>query len=52
MPIQLLLGDNNRLPLFHMAKSFIWLEETEYYINNVLIGYIINPTLNINKSLR
>ena len=27
-----LLGDNHRLPLFHMAKRFIWINE----IKNVL----------------
>ena len=26
MPVISFLGDNHRLPLFHMAKRFIWLE--------------------------
>ena len=43
-------GGNRRLPLFHMAKNFIWLEETKERINKFLIGYIINKKLNINKS--
>ena len=29
MHIQYLLGTNNRLPLTHMAKIYIWLEETK-----------------------
>ena len=50
MPVQSLLGDNNRLPLFHVAKSFIWLEETKERINEFLIVYMIDPKLNINKA--
>ena len=43
---------NHRLPLFHMAKCFIWLEETKQHINKFSIGYMINPNLNINKAFR
>ena len=50
MPMQSLLGDNHRLSLFHMAKSFIWIEETKEQINKFLIEYMINPTWNINQS--
>ena len=46
------LGENNRLPLFHMDKFFIWLEETKERINKFLIGYMMNPRLNIKKSFR
>ena len=52
IPIQSLLGPNHRLPLFHMTKRFIWLEETKERINKFSIGYMINPTLDINKSFR
>ena len=45
-----MLGTNHRLPLFHMAKRFIWIEETRERINYFSIGYIINTTLNIEKS--
>ena len=31
--IQSLLGTNHRLPLSHMAKSYIWLEEKNQRIN-------------------
>ena len=52
MLMQSLLGDNHRLPLFHMAKSFIWVEETKEHIKEFMIGYMINPTLNINKAFK
>ena len=29
MHMQSLLGTNHRLPLSHMAKSYIWIEETK-----------------------
>ena len=35
-----------------MAKSFIWLEENKEHINEISIGYTINPNLNINISFR
>ena len=47
-----LLGDNHRLPLLHMAKRFIWLEETGELINEFEIRYMINPSLNGNKDFR
>ena len=52
IPMQSLLETNHRLSLFHVAKSFIWLEETKERINEFSIGYIINPKLNINKAFR
>ena len=33
MNIQYMLGTNHRLPLSHMAKSYIWIEETNARIN-------------------
>ena len=36
--IQSLLGTNHRLPLSHMAKSYIWLEEKI----NVLMSYLLD----------
>ena len=35
-----------------MDKSFICLEETKERINDFLIEYMINPTLNFNKAFR
>ena len=34
-----------------MAKSYIWPEDTKERINKFPIEYMINPTLNIKKSL-
>ena len=47
-----LLGTNNRLSLSHMAKSYIWLEETKERTNEFSIGSMIIQTLNINKSFK
>ena len=49
MSMQSLMGAYHRLPLLHMSKSFIWIEETKERIKEFSIGYMINPTLNINK---
>ena len=46
-----LLWINHRLPLFHMAKRFIWINEKKR-INEFTIGYMINPGFNVNKSFR
>ena len=45
-------SDSHCLPLFHMAKSIIWIEEKKDCINEFSIGYMINPKLNINKAFR
>ena len=47
-----MLGTNHRLPLSNMARSYIWLEETNQRINYFSIGYMMNPTLYINKVFR
>ena len=52
MPMLHLLGDNHRLPLFDMSKSFIWINEAKKHINEFDIGYIINPSLHVNKAFR
>ena len=52
MPMQSLLGANHHLTLCHMAKSFVRLDETKERINRFFIGYMIIPTLNINKLLK
>ena len=35
-----------------MAKSYIWIEETNQRINELSIGYMMNPSLNMNKAFR
>ena len=47
-----LLGANNCLPSFHMAKCFIWINEKEKCINEFMIGYMINTGLNVNKAFK
>ena len=47
-----LLGDNHCLTLLHMANRFIWLEEKGEHINEFAIGYIINPSLHVNKAFK
>ena len=44
-----LLGIDHCLPLLHMAKRFIWIEETGKRINEFGIGYMINPSFHVNK---
>ena len=52
MPMLSLLGANSRLPLFHLAKTSICLNETKKCLNEFMIGYMINPGLNVNKISR
>ena len=40
------------MPLLHMSKSYIWLEETNQRINYFSIGYMMNPTLNRNRDFK
>ena len=47
-----MLRANCRMPLLHMSKSYIWLEETNQRINEFSIGYMINPTLYRNRSYK
>ena len=51
-PILPLLGANHSLPLLHMATRFLWLHETGEHINEFDIGYMINPLLNFDKTLK
>ena len=50
--MQYMLGANCRMPLLHMSKSYIWLEETNQRINEFSIGYMMNPTLYSNKAFK
>ena len=52
MHIQYLVGTNHCLPLSHMAKSYIWLEEKNQRINEFSIEYMMNPNLFINKAFK
>ena len=44
-----MLVANCCMPLLHMSKSYIWIEETNQRINEFYFGYILNPTLYTNK---
>ena len=52
MHIQSLLGTNHSLPLSHMDKSYIWLEETNKRINEFSIGYTMNANFSIDKAFK
>ena len=40
-----MLVANCLMPLLHMSKTYIWMEETNQRINDFYFGYIINPNL-------
>ena len=48
IPLFSLLGVNNRQPLLHISKIFVYINTTEECINKFTIGYMIKPTLHIN----
>ena len=50
--IKSLLGTNHCSPLSYMAKSYIWLGETNECINEFQIGNIMNPNLSISKAFK
>ena len=52
MYIKSLLGTNQCMPLSHMSKSYIWLEEKNQRINEVSIGYMMNKIFSMNKGFR
>ena len=47
-----LLGLYHRQPLLHMSKIFVYINTTYERINPFSIGYMINPTLQVNKVFR
>ena len=47
--MQSLLGTYRRMPLLHMDKSYICLEETNQRINEFSIGYRMKPNFHKNK---
>ena len=52
MPMLPLVGNNHRLLLLHMAKRFIWIEETGKLINYFDIEYMIIPSFHVNKAFK
>ena len=49
MPI---VGVKNRLPILHMSKIMVYIFSTEKNVNQFAIGYMINPSLHINKMFK
>ena len=52
MPILPLFGGDHCIPLLHMSKRFIWLEEIGESINEFEIGYMINTSLHVSKAFK
>ena len=44
-----LLGINHCLPLLHMSKKFVYINNIEERIYYFAIGYMVNPILHVNK---
>ena len=49
LDMQSMLGTNWCMPLLHISKSYIWLEETNQRTNEFYIGYMMNPSFDKNK---
>ena len=52
LDMEYMLVANCRMPLLHMSKSYIWIEETNQRINEFSFGYMMNPTLYKNKAFK
>ena len=50
--MQSLLETNHRMPLLHMSKSYICLEEKNHRINELSIGYMMIPSLHKKKAFK
>ena len=52
IPLMPLVGVNNIQPILHMYKIMVKCYSTDETINQFVIGYMINPSLNCNKVFR
>ena len=52
LSMESMLGANCRMPLLHMSKSYICIEETSKHINEFSFGYMLNTTLYTKKVFR
>ena len=52
LSMESLLGANWSIPLIHMSKRKIYIEETNERINEFSFEYMFNPTLHTNKVLK
>ena len=44
-----LLGVNHGIPILHMPKRMVYIYSTDNTVHKFAIGYMINPSLHINK---
>ena len=49
IPLMPIVGVNHRLPILHMYKIMVHIYTTEKTVHKFSIGYMINPSLHINK---
>ena len=49
IPLMPIVGVNHRLTILHMSKIMVYIYSTENNIHQFSIGYMINPSFNINK---
>ena len=52
LDMEYMLVANCRMPLLHISKSHIWIEETNQRINDFSFGYTMNTTLYKNKAFK
>ena len=52
IPLFPLPGVNHCQPIVHMSKIIVHIYSTDKHINKFAIGYIINPSLHVNKVFR
>ena len=52
IPLMPIVGVNNCLPLLYLSKIMVHIYSTENTIRQFAIGYMTNPSLNINKIFR
>ena len=52
LDMESMLVSNCCMPLLHMSKSYIWIEETNQRINDFSFGSMMNPTLYKNKAFK
>ena len=49
IPLIPIVGVNHRLPILHISNRMIYIYSTEKTVHQFSIGYMINPSIHINK---
>ena len=52
LDMESMLVANFCMPLLHMSKTYIWMEETNQRINDFSFGYMMNPNLYKSKAFK